>query len=67
MAIVADPEAVSFTAQHGERLYVYADAAGLKHVRTERPHDSSIRFETIDADGFQMYVEDDIEPPEPGT
>lgn len=62
--VVADPEAVTFIAERGGRLYVYADASGLKHVKTEAPNDPSIRFEQIDADGFLMYVEDDIEHPE---
>jgi hypothetical protein len=35
----------------------------MKHVRTEPPRDSSIRFEQIEADGFLMYVEDDIDRP----
>jgi len=64
VSVVADPEAVSFIAEHGGRLYVYTDSAGLKHVKTEPPDDRSIRFEEIDADGFVMYVEDDIVRPE---
>jgi hypothetical protein len=28
----------------------------MKHVKTEPPHDSSIRFEQIEADGSLMYV-----------
>jgi hypothetical protein len=32
MAVVADPEAVSFISERGRRLYVYADHAGMKHV-----------------------------------
>jgi hypothetical protein len=63
VSVVADPEAVSFIVAHGGRLYVYADKAGVKHVKTEPPHDSSIRFEQIEADGFWMFVEDDLEPP----
>jgi len=47
----ADPEAVSFIAEHGGRLYVYADKAGLKHVKTEPPQDPSIRFEQIGLPG----------------
>ena len=45
-------------------MYVYADKAGMKHVKTEPPHDPSIRFEEIEADGFLMYVEDDIVGPD---
>jgi hypothetical protein len=67
MSVVADPEAISFIAEHGGRLYVYADKAGMKHVKTEPPHDPSIRFEQIEADGFLMYVEDDIDPPHTWT
>jgi hypothetical protein len=63
MSVVADPEAVSFIAEHGGRLYVYADKAGMKHVKTESPHDLSIRFEQIETDGFLMYVEDGIARP----
>ena len=63
MPVVADPEAVSFIAEHGGRLYVYADEAGLKHVKTEPPHEASIQFEQIEADGFLMYVGDDIVHP----
>jgi len=64
MAVVADPDAVSFITERGGRLYVYADHAGMKHVRTEPPRDPSIRFEQIEADGFLMYVEYDIDKPE---
>jgi hypothetical protein len=64
VSVVADPEAVSFIAEHGGSLYVYADASGLKHVKTHAPDDGSIRFEQIEADGFLMYVEDDIQHPE---
>jgi hypothetical protein len=64
VSVVADPEAVSFIAEHGGSLFVYADASGLKHVKTEAPDDPSIRFDRIEADGFLMYVEDDIEHPE---
>jgi hypothetical protein len=64
VSVVANPEAVSFIAEHGGRLYVYADAAGLKHVKTEAPNDPSIRFDQIEADGFVMYVEADIQRPE---
>jgi hypothetical protein len=60
---VADPEALSFIAERGGRLYVYVDAAGLKHVSSQRPHDDSIRFKQIEADGFLMFVEDDIQEP----
>jgi hypothetical protein len=63
MAVVADREAVAFIAEHGGRLYVYADKAGMKHVKTEPPRDSSIGFNQIEADGFLLYVEDDIDPP----
>lgn len=63
MSVVADPQAVSFIVEHGGCLYVYADKAGMKHVKTEPPHDTSIQFEQIEADGFLMYVEDDIEYP----
>ncbi|HLY86450.1 MAG TPA: hypothetical protein VKO84_08070 [Gaiellaceae bacterium] len=45
MAVVTDPEAVSFIADRGGRLYVYADASGLEHVKTEAPDDPSIRLE----------------------
>lgn len=64
MPVVADPEAVSFIAEHGGQLYVYADAAGLKHVKTQRPHDGSLQFEEIEADGFLMYVEADLDHPD---
>ncbi len=64
MAVVADREAVSFIAEHGGRLYVYADAAGLKHVKTNPPDDFSLKFEEIEADGFLMFVEADIVHPE---
>jgi hypothetical protein len=63
VTVVADPDAVSFIAERGGRLYVYADKAGMKHVKTEPPHDPSIRFEQIEADGFLTYVEDDITRP----
>jgi hypothetical protein len=61
--VLADPEAVSFIAERGGSLYVFADRAGLKHVKTEPPGDHSIRFKQIDARGFVLYVEDDIYEP----
>jgi hypothetical protein len=61
--VVADPEAISFIADRGGRLYVYADVAGLKHVKTHPPDDPSITFIQIEADGFVMYVANDIERP----
>jgi hypothetical protein len=63
MAVIADPEAVAFIAENGGRTYVYADAADLKHVKTEPPRDTSITFKQIEADGFLLYVEDDIQEP----
>jgi hypothetical protein len=63
VSVVADPEAVSFIAERGGRLYVYADAGGLKHVKTHPPDDRSINFTEVQADGFLMYVQDDIVQP----
>jgi hypothetical protein len=62
--VIADPKAVSLIAAHGGRLYVYADGSGQKHVQTEAPNDPSIRFTQIEADGFEMYVQEGIKHPE---
>jgi hypothetical protein len=62
--VVADPEAVSFIATHGGRLYVYADASGRKHVETKAPENLSLRFESVKADGFLMHVQVGIEHPD---
>ena len=64
MAVDADPEAVRFIAEHGGRLYVYADSAGMKHVKTKRPRNASLSFEQIEAEGFLMYVADDLAKPD---
>jgi hypothetical protein len=64
VAVSADPEAVAFITERGGRLYVYADGAGMKHVKTERPREASVRFKQITADGFVMYVQDDVAEPE---
>ena len=64
MAVVADPEAVSYIAERGGRLYVYADPSGLKHVKTNPPSDPAIRFRQIEAVSFLFYVADDIQEPE---
>jgi hypothetical protein len=64
VSVVADPEAVSFIAERGGRLYVYADAGGLKHVKTAAPDDPSITFTEVQADGFVMCVEEDIVQPD---
>lgn len=64
MSVLADPEAVAFIAERGGQLYVYADAAGLKHVKTEAPDNPSLHFEQVNADGFVMFVEDDLLQPE---
>lgn len=63
MSVVADPEAVSFIAERGGRLYVYADAGGLKHIKTHAPDDLSITFIEIQADGFLLCVADDLKQP----
>jgi hypothetical protein len=63
VGVVADREAVAFIADHGGCLYVYADSAGLEHVKTEAPDDPSIQLEQIQADGFVMFVEADIVHP----
>jgi hypothetical protein len=67
MLVVADPEAVSFIAAHGGRLYVCGDASGPKCVKAEPPDDPSVRFEQVAAAGFLMYVEAGIAPPERWT
>lgn len=36
----------------------------MKHVKTEAPDDLSLRFGEVEADGFLMYIEDDIVRPE---
>ena len=36
----------------------------MKRVKTQPPQDGSIRFEQIKADGFLMYVEDNITRPD---
>lgn len=64
VSVDADPEAVAFIGEHGGHLYVYADSAGLKHVKTDAPSDPSIQFEQVQADGFVMFVETDIAQPE---
>jgi hypothetical protein len=64
LTVLADPKALSFIAEHGGRLYVYADSAGFKHVKTETPRDPSIQFEQVQADGFVMFVETHIVQPE---
>jgi hypothetical protein len=64
MAVVADPEAVSYIAERGGRLYVYADASGLKHVKTDPPNDPAIRFKQVEAVSFLVYIADDIQEPE---
>lgn len=64
MAVVADPEAVEFIAEHGGRVWVYAVGEGLKHVTTDAPDDQSIRFEQLTGEGFQLFVETDLVKPE---
>jgi hypothetical protein len=64
MSVVADPEAVSFIAERGGRLYVWADDADLKQVHTEPPAKAQISFDQIEADGFMLFVASDIQKPE---
>lgn len=64
MAVEAEPEVIRFIAEHGGRVWVYADRAGLKHVKTMQPDDLSIQFEQIDGYGFQLFVETDLVRPE---
>jgi len=67
VAVEADPEALGFIAEHGGRVYVYASAAGLKHVTTSAPDEPSLQFEQLDGDGFQLFVEADLVQPETWT
>jgi hypothetical protein len=64
VAVIADPEAVQFIAEHGGRVYVYADRGGMKRVKTMAPDDTSLQFEQIDGDGFQLFVESGLVQPE---
>lgn len=57
-------EAVSFIAERGGGLYVWADDGGLKEVKTEPPNDRSISFDQIEAEGFILFVATDIKKPE---
>jgi hypothetical protein len=64
VAVVADPDAVRFIAENGGRVWVYADRAGLKHVRTMAPEEASLQFEEVEGDGFLLFVESDLVQPE---
>ncbi len=64
MAVEATPDALRFIAEHGGRVYVYTVGEGLKQVKTDAPDDPSIRFEQVNGDGFQLFVESDLEKPE---
>lgn len=63
MAIQADPDAVTFIVEHGSRLYVWADAGGLKHVSTTAPDERELRFDRLSAPGFHLYVATDMTRP----
>ena len=62
MAVEADPDAVVFIVEHGGRVYVWADAGGLKHVSTEAPN-REVRFDRLTASGFHLYVATDMTRP----
>jgi hypothetical protein len=64
VAVEAEPEAVRFITEHGGSLWVYAVGDGLKQVKTRAPDDTGLRFEQIDADGFQLFIESDFVQPE---
>ena len=57
--------AVHRRARRGVWVYVVGD--GLKQVKTSASDDTGMRFEQIDADGFQLFVESDLVQPETWT
>jgi hypothetical protein len=59
--VVADPEAVSFIAEHGGSLYVYTDPSGPKHVTTEARKRAIDPVPADPAGGFLVSVEEGIE------
>jgi hypothetical protein len=54
---------VAFIVEHGGRVYVWADASGLKHVATEAPEAHPASFDRITANGFALYVATDMMRP----
>jgi hypothetical protein len=60
--VVADPDAVEFVAEHGGEVFVWADDAGLKHVRVERP-DNDVSFRSVPASDLSLFVDREIDPP----
>ncbi|MDP9285726.1 MAG: hypothetical protein M3P41_12375 [Actinomycetota bacterium] len=60
--VVADADVVDFISDHGGEVFVWADGAGLKHVRVERP-DNDVNFLSIPAEGFRLLVDSEIDPP----
>jgi hypothetical protein len=50
---------------HGGYVYVWADGAGVKHVRYQPPKDADAKEWTrLDADGVRVFVDQGIQPPE---
>jgi hypothetical protein len=57
--IRATPEAVAFIQDNGGRLFVWIDAASLKHV-TLHPPEQEVDFKQIPCDGFEFNVHVEI-------
>jgi hypothetical protein len=48
--------------KRGSHLYIWADQAGMIHVRT-KPPSKSANFETVERDGLAIHIESEIKPP----
>jgi hypothetical protein len=64
--VVVQPEAAAFIRDNGGRVFVWADASGLEHVRFHRPA-GAIAWNEIHADGVMLLVDPSIMRPKVWT
>jgi len=58
----AAPDARNFILEHGGALYVWIDAAGMKHVRP-RPPSAAVEFRAIRSRDIVLYEDTSIASP----
>ena len=61
-SVRASPEAVAFIVEHAGRVFVWANNAGMRHVKLHPPAEP-VEFKQLPCDGFEFNVATDIADP----
>jgi hypothetical protein len=60
--VEASDHALNFIHEHGGRVYVWSDQAGLSHTET-KPPDNPVDFVQLEATGFEFFQDATIASP----